>query len=197
MLFTTVLTFGLAGIAAAIPNLAARDKFVPCSTMGSNCAVQNQEFCDPDTSKISVCHKFGSDCWIRYTQDPCAAKRSLEAAEMQKRDKFDKCSVFGANCAVDGNEFCDADTGKISVCHKVPFSSECWVRYTQTACAAKREAQPEVETVEKRDKFDKCSVFGSNCAVDGNEFCYQGIKSVCHKVPFTNDCWVRFTAASC
>ncbi|KAH7093557.1 hypothetical protein FB567DRAFT_544896 [Paraphoma chrysanthemicola] len=75
-------------------------------------------------------HLFGSDCWIRYTQDTCAAKHEVE---IEKRDEFNKCSVFGADCAVDGNEFCL--NGRKSVCHQVGFGSgECWIRYTAEAC---------------------------------------------------------------
>ncbi|KAF2023369.1 hypothetical protein EK21DRAFT_118843 [Setomelanomma holmii] len=110
---------------------------------------------------------------------------------LSKRDKFDKCSVFGSNCATQDQSFCDSDTGKISVCHK--FGSDCWIRYTQDACAAKREV-----TFEKRDEFNKCSVFGADCAVDGNEFCRNGIKAVCQQVGFgSGECWVRYTAETC
>tara|TARA_R110002003_G_scaffold111_4_gene9434 strand:+ start:5302 stop:5706 length:405 start_codon:yes stop_codon:yes gene_type:complete len=112
---------------------------------------------------------------------------------LNKRDKFDKCTKFGSNCATQDQSFCDSDTGKISVCHK--FGSDCWIRYTQDACAAKREADVKVE---KRDEFNKCSVFGADCAVDGNEFCRNGIKSVCHQIGFgSGECWVRYTAEAC
>ena len=204
MRFTIVAALTVIGLAAALPDqVAKRDRFEPCSNFGSNCATQDQSFCDSSTGKISVCHKFGSDCWIRFTQDACSTKREVKPeGPIEKRDKFDKCSVFGANCAIDGNEFCDG--GHISVCEKVPFTNECWVRYTAKACASKRDVDVKpkpkrdaLNAINRRDVFDKCSVFGSNCAVDGNEFCYNGVSSICHQVPFTDDCWVRYTASSC
>ncbi|KAF2477585.1 uncharacterized protein BDR25DRAFT_338400 [Lindgomyces ingoldianus] len=125
MRFTIITAIAMLGLTAmGMPSQDKRDKFEPCSVFGSNCAVQDQEFCDPETGKISVCHKFGSDCWVRYTQEACAAK--------EKRDKFDSCSVFGDNCVVDGNEWCDG-TQKV-ICHQIPFTDDCWVRNTNIAC---------------------------------------------------------------
>jgi hypothetical protein len=149
--------------------------------------------------------------------DNVVEKRTPMAAPhgLHTRDKFDDCALFGPNCAVDGTQFCDADTGKISVCHKVPFSNgRCWVRYTQNACGEeKREAEAEAEVIErealevekrevmefeKRDRFELCESFGAGCETDGNTFCYEGRTSVCHRVPFSNGrCWVRFTAQGC
>jgi hypothetical protein len=209
MQFTLLALTSLMGLTLAAPSplLDARDKFQPCSTFGSNCATQDQRFCDASTGKVSVCHKFGSDCWIRYTQDACPAKREATSglSAIEKRDKFNKCSAFGSVCNVDGNQFCDPDTGKLSTCRQVGWGTgECWIRYTQTACSAKR--TPEYETgsaimegpVVKRDEFKKCDAFGANCAVDGNVFCQNGRKSVCHQVGFgSGECWVRYTAQTC
>lgn len=213
MQFTILAISTLLGLSLAAPNtlLNKRDKFNKCSVFGSNCAVDGNRFCDADTGKISICHQIGwgsGECWVQYTMDSCAAKREPEpTVQVEKRDKFNKCSVFGSNCAVDGNEFCDADTGKKSICHQIGWGSgECWVQYTMEACPAKREAAPEVaapvvqkrEPVEKRDLFNKCSTFGNDCAVDDNVFCRNGRKSICHQIGWgTDDCWIQYTADSC
>ena len=214
MQFTVLAITSLLGLTLATPStpslLNKRDKFDKCSVFGSNCATQDQRFCDPDTGKISVCHAFGDDCWVRYTMDYCTSKREAEPVaaavpEIEKRDRFNKCSVFGSACDVDRNEFCDSSTGKMSVCHQIGWGSgECWIRYTMDSCPAKREAvsEPEVvvekrEPVEKRDLFNKCSAFGADCAVDDNMFCKNGRKSICHQVGGTEDCWIQYTAQAC
>jgi hypothetical protein len=217
---TTLITLGLISLATAAPNgapLKARDEFVSCSTMGDNCATDANRFCDSDTGRFSVCHSFGPDCWIQHTAEACVSKRSTEeqADEFLKRDRFDKCSSFGDICKDDDNEFCDALSGKISVCHHVPFSRECWIRKTSKSCQQGAHNHDDHEHA-KRDRFQKCSTFGEGCNEDGNEFCHEGRKSTCHHVPFTNgefnilgkilfvrhtnfelECWVRFGNEGC
>ncbi|KAF2010753.1 hypothetical protein BU24DRAFT_426960 [Aaosphaeria arxii CBS 175.79] len=199
MLFATSFILGLASLAAAAPNaesfISKRDVFDKCSVFGDNCASQDQSFCDSSRGKVSICHKMGQDCWIRFTQESCSAKREAELVE--KRDEFNKCATFGSNCNTDGQEFCQ--DGKTRICHQVPFSNgECWVRLTQEPCAAKREADVEAIAVEKRDEFNKCATFGSKCSSDGNTFCDGGIQKVCHQVGFgSGECWIRNTATKC
>jgi hypothetical protein len=208
MQFPILAITSLLGLTLAAPNtpflLNKRDKFDKCSVFGSNCATHDQRFCDSDTGKISVCHKFGDECWVRYTMDSCASKRGPEpTVQVEKRDQFNKCSVFGSVCDVDGNEFCDSDTGKMSVCHQIGWGSgECWIRYTMNACPAKREVGAPVvqkrEPVEKRDLFNKCANFGADCATNDNVFCRNGRKSICHQIGWgTEDCWIQYTTESC
>jgi hypothetical protein len=212
MQLTLLALTSLFALSLAAPNtliLNKRDKFDKCSVFGANCATQDQRFCDSDTNKISVCHAFGSDCWVRYTMDSCASKREPEPAiTVEKRDQFNKCSTFGSVCDVNRNTFCDSNTGKMSICHQIGWGTdECWVQYTQRACpAAKREpvpepepvAEPEVAVVEKRDLFNKCSTFGADCATDGNVFCQNGRKKVCHQIGWgSQECWIRYTAETC
>jgi hypothetical protein len=214
MQFTLLAITSLIGLTLASPNtlLNKRDKFDKCSVFGSNCATNNNRFCDPDTGKMSVCHQFGDDCWVRYTMDSCASKREREpTVQVEKRDLFNKCSTFGSICDVDRNEFCDSNTGKMSVCHQIGWGSgECWIRYTNNACPAKREAAPEPvvekrepvvekrEPVEKRDLFNKCASFGADCATDYNTFCRNGRQAICHQIGWgTDDCWIQYTPYGC
>lgn len=215
MQYTTLITLGLIGLATAAPNgtpLKARDEFVRCAAQGDNCATDGNRFCD-DTGRYSVCHNFGVDCWIQHTAQVCeistrTAQDQLD--DLLKRDEMNKCSTFGDKCKTDNNEFCDAKTGKLSICHRVPFSNECWIKYTQESC--KGEPKPAEHDDDDHDhddddhddddhdhddddhdhdgingdRFEKCKVFGEGCNEDGNDFCYEGLKSTCHHVPFSN-----------
>ncbi|KAL5121408.1 hypothetical protein ACEQ8H_000479 [Pleosporales sp. CAS-2024a] len=174
MLFTVVATASLLlGLSLAAPTanntptlLNKRDKFDKCSVFGSHCATQDQRFCDPDTGKISVCHAFGSDCWVRYTMDSCASASGKKREEVpaipahiipavpavpatiippvpavvlikrepvEKRDLFNKCAAFGANCATNGKRFCQ--NGRQSICHQIGWGTDdCWIQYTAQTC---------------------------------------------------------------
>ena len=71
------------------------------------------------------------------------------------RDEFAPCTSFGSRCAKHDIPFCDATTGKQSICH--PVGNDCWIEYTELHCDSKRspagfpEHGKSEEGIEQRD----------------------------------------------